>query len=727
MNTALQRSVDRLLHRIPVDGMPAARELFSQLSYNYADAPLPLDRFAESERRWLHGAPLVLATAGDDGQPFRVIHAPLSDHAPQGRGFPLSMTAERAIAQRLLIDHPNALFLFSDVDGRHWHLANLRDVTLPELDAARIRRRSLRRIAVGPDERLRTAVERVTMLDVGPLRQRVTPGALRAADIRAAHEEAFDVSRVTEEFFRDYVQQFDALRQHVAAALGSADKAHDYAQQYLNRLMFLCFVQRKRWLGEDTQFLSTLWQTYREGRQPADTFGSEWLNVLFFEALNNKYTRDRSDRQYFPPTISEALVWAPFLNGGLFVQNGLDEEYAAAGGAVPDSLLSDMLRFLERYNFTIAEDTPLDQEVAVDPEMLGHVYESLVNKSDEVNERSQAGIFYTPRVEIDLMCRLALVRRLTNTLGEEHRDRLTEAVFALETDEKASADDHLGKHRLWRPIDEALGSLTVCDPACGSGAFLVGMLHVLDDLQARADAALGRDPRPYERKRRIIERSLYGVDVKGWAVRVAELRLWLYLVVESDAPLADLQYTPLLPSLEFKLRAGDSLVQRVAGVDLAHRQGGLIPPALRGRITRLKDDKKNYFHDAGSGSERVQARQRIQRDTRDLFGDILAGRQRELDAELRRLNAELAPRKDVLGERRAPANAADLEGRRAELQATRDEAAAALGAVRREGEVPFVWDLDFVEVLAGQGRGFDIVIGNPPYVRQEAIDDPLSP
>src|SRR5690606_4265427 len=145
--------------------------------------------------------------------------------------------------------------------------------------------------------------------------------------------------------------------------------------------------------------------------------------------------------------------------------------------------------FLERYNFTISEDTPLDQEVAVDPEMIGKVYESLVNVSEDgtADERSEAGIFYTPRTEIDLMCRLSLVDWLTNHLGEQHKSLRYDAVFAFTEDEKQSADANLRQYNLWPQIQHLLNTLQVLDPSCGSGSFLVGMLIVLDDLHQRID------------------------------------------------------------------------------------------------------------------------------------------------------------------------------------------------------------------------------------------------
>jgi hypothetical protein len=183
------------------------------------------------------------------------------------------------------------------------------------------------------------------------------------------------------------------------------------------------------------------------------------------------------------------------------------------------------------------ELTEEDEELTEEDEELTEEDEELTEEDEELTEedlRRRAGIFYTPRVEIDLMCRLALVDALSNRLGAEFRPLLYDVVFATDPDEKESADAALTAHNLWSRFNDALRSLTICDPACGSGSFLVGMLLVLDDLQARANQQLGIEETPYERRRRIIGNQLYGVDVMDWAVHVAELRLWLQLIVETE-------------------------------------------------------------------------------------------------------------------------------------------------------------------------------------------------
>ena len=226
------------------------------------------------------------------------------------------------------------------------------------------------------------------MLDLASINPDLEELSLLA--IQTGHEEAFNVEAVTKQFFEDYQSVFHDLQDDLTRQTADRRWAHDYALQFLNRCMFLYFIQRKRWLGEDTEFLRSFWESYQATSEQADLFVGRWLNVLFFEAFNNKF---HGGHRHFPDQIREALALAPYLNGGLFTENALDGEYDFQ---ISDQRFEGIFDFLENYNFTIAEDSPLDQEVAVDPEMIGKVYESLVNVSDEADERGDAGIFYTP-------------------------------------------------------------------------------------------------------------------------------------------------------------------------------------------------------------------------------------------------------------------------------------------------------------------------------------------
>jgi len=551
---------------------------------------------------------------------------------------------------------------------------------------------------------------------------------------------AFDVQAVTDAFFRDYEHVFAELQRLLYERTQDKVWAHDYALQLLNRLMFLYFIQRKStkdgryWLGNDRRFIRSFWEAYRASGE-RDAFLKKWLGVLFFEAFNERF----SPKPYLPKELNEALRLAPFLNGGLFRKGALDEQHSVE---LPDGffeLLFDRFQgttpgFLERYNFTISENTPLDREVAVDPEMIGKVYESLVNITFEGLEaedrRGRAGIFYTPRVEIDLMCRLSLVDWLANHLGEGRKPLLYEAVFAYDPQEKRQADEALARENLWPEFNRLLREVTVLDPACGSGSFLVGMLLVLDDLQERANRQLGIEETPYERRRRIIGQSLYGVDVMEWAVHVAELRLWLQLVIETELEPAELKFRPLLPNLSFKVRPGDSLVQELGGINFAlHRRHLDIPKHLKGRLTRLKGEKLKFYHGEAShyGSETELKQAEFQ-----LFREILENKAHALRNQIVTLTKriehpeQMQTLEGIAGEdRQLELRVEALRRERDELKGQLERIQEALGVLKTAEDVPFIWDIAFVEIFEGEKGGFDIVIGNPPYVRQERIAPPL--
>lgn len=549
------------------------------------------------------------------------------------------------------------------------------------------------------------------------------------ADTRRSYEwrgqwlAAFDKQKLTEAFFKEYRALFSILQTDLSEQTKDNAWAHDYALQFLNRCMFLYFIQRKRWLGNDPNFLKTFWTAYQNAGRPPDTFFDKWLKAMFFEAFNNKF---HGGHTQFPAEIQKTLQLAPYLNGGLFTENDLDDKHSFT---MSDLRFQQVLAFLDRYNFTVTEDTPLDQEVAVDAEMLGRVYESLVNLSQEADERGDAGIFYTPRTEIDLMCRLALVDHLANHMGESRKPLLYEAIFAYAPDDKRNADNRIEQENLWPELDTLIEKITVLDPACGSGSFLIGMLQALDDLAERSNRALGRQETPYERRKRIIGRSLYGVDVMRWAVEVAELRLWLQLIIETELAPAELKFRPLLPNLSFKVRCGNSLVQELGGINISHIRGDAdIPTPLKGRLTALKGDKLKYFNndkEAGAGKRTM-----LEKEEHDIFRDILRCRELELEKPLQKMRIELDAKSDGLfgGE-----NQNIDEAKRRKLQAKADPLAAELQKIRSalaaliKDKAPFVWDIAFVEIFHGERRGFDIIVGNPPYVRQEKISDPRLP
>ena len=701
-------------------GIEPLRELFwTELNYDRQNDGLSRRGWTDTSKNALADDPVLFATGGTDNA-FEVIYARLNSDR-------LLLTAERPVISKLLEDHPYTLFVFSNREQTDWHFVNVKyDATEDPK-----RRRLFRRITISPYEKLRTASERIAMLDlefINPNLEELSPLA-----IQGGHDKAFNVEAVTKQFFEDYKSVFHDLQDDLTSQTADHRWAHDYALQFLNRCMFLYFIQRKRWLGEDTEFLRSFWESYQATDEPADSFVDHWLNVLFFEAFNRKF---HGGHRHFPDQIREALALAPYLNGGLFTENPLDGEHDFQ---ISDQRFKGIFEFLENYNFTIAEDSPLDQEVAVDPEMIGKVYESFVNVSDEEDEQGDAGIFYTQRTEIDLMCRLALVDNLTNHLGEEHKNLLYEVLFAFAPDDKVAADETLTEAQLWEPLDTTLKELAVVDPACGSGSFLVGMLHILDDLRDRANQGLGREESSFDRKKGIIGQNLYGVDVKEWACHVAELRLWLALVIDAEFSPAELHLRnePLLPHFSFNIRCGDSLVQEIGGMNLATLRDAVsgVPRALKARITRLKNAKLQFFNNDPtcpyrSEKELEQEELRIFReliDTRTTnIEEQIDGLQQQIDGPRERqmrLDGTVEERPDQQLDLQAMEWQQQIEALTEDLDRLTETRSALVNA---KG-VPFVWDIAFVEIFTGEKGGFDIVIGNPPYVRQEDISDPNLP
>lgn len=577
----------------------------------------------------------------------------------------------------------------------------------------------LRILAVEPDNVYHTDLEVLRGISLVPDEQ-------RADIIRSKHEEAFSIERVTDEFFETYKRILnDQLEKTLAAQrIGTADQVHAFAQQLLNRLMFLYFLQKKGWLKwgdgtSDKRYMRTLWRKYLESKPRDGTFYRLWLSSLFFHAFNKRSSLMPAD---LPGDIRASFLNMPFLNGGLFAESELDH----LGFSVPDELFTSIFEeLLDKYNFTVREDTPLEVEVAVDPQMLGMVYESLINEED----RHQAGIFYTPRIEIDYMCRLSLIEYLHDVTGFS-KDVLIPFVMAPASEESLAGLTKEELQKLWSTLE----SVRVVDPAVGSGSFLVGMMNVLVQLYRAMAEPLGRHQNEFALKKRIISENLYGVDVKDWAVRVCELRLWLSLIIESEESQMDIYGQPLLPNLTFKARQGDSLVEEIAGVSLSLRSDyAHIPPSLKQRIQHIVDRKQDYFR-----GDRSVTSHEIDQLEHQLLSEVVDNKIKAIDAEIRRLEAPQqkafqAALEEIRGsldmtqaiiQRQEEARAKvqpQIDAKRAEKERLQRVAAS----VGKKGDKDyFLWDIDFAEVFL-ERDGFDIVIGNPPYVRQEEVAPPL--
>src|SRR4030043_590889 len=535
-------------------------------------------------------------------------------------------------------------------------------------------------------------------------------------DIWKRWKDAFSVEKVTDRFFEDYKDAFFELRKTFEKQKIPVKSAHELSQQFLNRLMFLYFISKKKWLNNDPKFIKWYWEKYREekrkGNAKENTFYEDWLRILFLEAFNNKY----SHPHYHPQDIKQILAAAPYLNGGLFHRNDLDD----LPFAISDSLFEKVFTFFEKYNFTIREALPLDVEVAVDPQMIGYVYESLSNVAEEIYERQDLGIFYTPTVEVDFMCRRSLVEYISNHLTELPKEWIYRLLF--DEDKKVVAE-YIAKKNLWYRLEELLDNLAVVDPACGSGAFLVGMLHVLVELYRLIYSYINREMPEFELKKMLNGNSLYGVDVMPWATHSAELRLWLQLIIEEDIPYEQRKLFLLFPNLNLRLRVGDSLVQGVGGISL-HIRDSRLSPSLKRKISALKSEKEKYYNNDPSAKFKSD-KTMLQEELR-IFGEILDDRIvtlrkdiQGLEGEKRKLQMEMfeelkkdKSKQTLLFEEEIKAKENQIEN----LKETKRK-------IQSPEQKPFIWDIDFSEIFGDKG-GFDIVIGNPPYIRQEKIAPP---
>ena len=569
----------------------------------------------------------------------------------------------------------------------------------------------IKRFAITPDNRnkLRTPQEQLQNLNLTGIQ-------IEPALIRERIEEAFKVEVITEKFYDGYIAVFEDIKKSLQKERAKEvedkeKKLKDFIHQVLNRMMFIYFVQKRGCFANDKNFLANFWDVYKNKFKGDDKFHKEWLNVLFFEALCKQYR----NRDYLG-NLNEVLKDAPYLNGGLFEENELDR----IGWEIPDELFDEVFEFFEGYNFTVEESTPLEIDIEINPEMLGNIYELLVNV-EEKEEQAKAGIFYTPKTEIELMFRRSLVEFLFNKTGIS-KEKIYRFVFI---DEETKPEGIFPKNEAAAILKE-LDEILVLDPACGSGHYLVVMSQILYQLKEILWKITGeKHLDKYDEKKKIIEHNIYGNDIKKWAVQVAKLRLWLDLFVDADLKQLRSQREPILPNLNFKIRYGDSLLQRIGNeIVNIRRTKNLFHSS--GKTEQLKNliSKKQYVYESGS----VKDFELTLKSEKDLLINTISNEVIKLQKEIQRVNTELArgtgfqddlyikkAEQKLLFEEELKKEKASLEKELEQIKKYREELA-------KLKEPPMIWDLAFAEVFMMK-NGFDIIIANPPYVRQEEISD----
>jgi hypothetical protein len=519
--------------------------------------------------------------------------------------------------------------------------------------------------------------------DLETLAELVAPPDAGPTALTIRHTRALDRARVTRQFFDDVRARRDAIaRAWRGIPRTLSAEREQLALLLLCRFMFLYFLQRRGHLADDPHYLGNRLARFR--RNPAaGSFYRQVAIPLFFGALNTRPENRAAD--------ARALGRLPYLNGGLFEPHALERRYPTLD--LPDPPVFQLFdQLLERYRFTTrdAADDLIEgaHDVGIDPEMLGRVFEGLM----AADRRGDTGTFYTPSATVD--------RLVADTLAVHLAPDDAATSLAIRSND-ASALPAAERRRVRR----TLPSLTVLDPACGSGAFLLGALSriarlraALDDLD---DSAIRRD---------IVGNTLHGVDLQGDAALLCALRLWLALAETA----ADGRTVQPLPNLDRQVRQGDALLDPLelgrADLDDRDGRGAAADPAVRAALRSLHPLTRDYL--AAEPGHKEELRRQIANAETDLAKAWI----RALDHRLERTAAELAAAadaRDFFGEHAAGARAA-----RASLVPNRDRRTELLRLERSladDGTMPFFsFPIHFAHAAA---RGFDLVLCNPPWVR----------
>ena len=500
-----------------------------------------------------------------------------------------------------------------------------------------------------------------------------------------AIKNAFSVEALSDDFFEEYRKQYaDFVKfltgkkyvkkgnkwveeeegtpdpQFFSSFGGDEKMVRDYVKKMMGRIVFLYFLQSKGWLAGNYHYMHDLFT----GSEQKDDFLDKVLEPMFFGLLNTK----PEDRRTAPLVNGVGVKYIPnadqipYLNGGLFQQEKIDE----VDSRFPAKMFQSLFDFFDSYNFTIDENDPNDAEVGVDPEMLGKIFENLLE------DNKDKGAFYTPKEIVRYMCQESLIAYLqTHESDEAVKQHIANFVKTYNVEELGGAFSELAAS-----IDQRLKDVKICDPAIGSGAFPMGLLREL--YACRKAIEIFDADNAADIKRHIIQNNIYGVDIEKGAVDIARLRFWLALIIDEKEPMP-------LPNLDFKIMQGNSLLESYKGVDLSQVQ----------KKVRVSNSKKNRGVLSLSFDEQDDMAN-IQRLVKQYF-DITDHVRR--DECRNQINHYI---KDYI-KKCGPAIAEEVD----DLEIPNDQF--------------FLWHTYFADVF--ENGGFDIVIGNPPYGATLEEDD----
>lgn len=551
-----------------------------------------------------------------------------------------------------------ALVVFDS--GDHWRLSFICDIK----DEATSPKRYT--YVFGSDDLLyRTPIERFNFLK----KKGVSFETLKAA---------FSVEALSDEFFDKYREQYADFIQYITGKrfvkvgskweekmLGEPNvalmqafnynekKIRDYVKKMMGRITFLHFLQRKGWMCGDLNYMHNMFENSAYKNDYLDSC----FEPLFFGILNTKPTEREILFTKYGWDKSLLAEWKdiPYLNGGLFERDEEDEPKSR----FPAEYFKRLFQFFSEYNFTIDENDPNDAEVGVDPEMLGKIFENLLE------DNKDKGAFYTPKEIVRYMCQESLIAYLeTNT--SIAKDKIRQFVLSPEEGVKDIPENKKPK------LLTALKEVKICDPAIGSGAFPMGLLNEL--LHCR-EVLSGDHYDRAEIKKSIIQNNIYGVDIEKGAVDIARLRFWLSIVVDEETP------SPL-PNLDYKIMQGNSLIESFMGVDLS-------------KLTY----EKEYKEDKGEISLFDDEKNRLQKTVSHLLSSYYSCSDHDRKVTLQQ-------------------EISDTINKQLEAQAYDPAILDKLKTINlAENNNFFLWHTWFSDVFNRDDKeGFDIVIGNPPYV-----------
>lgn len=561
--------------------------------------------------------------------------------------------------------HLMIVFHYEDIADRQWRFSyaykgdSLKDST------------SAKRYTYvfGKDYRGRTAAERFQILADSP---RNNENFEEAFSVAALSDEFFDKYRAYYAAFVEYITgerysderelnnqlskfnwlQKDSNNQFTAVFESKAKEARDYIKKMFGRIVFLYFLQRKGWLYDnngvgDSQYMKHLFEkAERDGI--AETFLDDVLELLFFYVLNTKKEQRVETALADNKDIKILPGWAhiDYLNGGLFNPDEIDPKKCT----FPAIYFKELFSFLDGYNFTIDENDQEDAEIGIDPEMLGRIFENLLE------DNKDKGAFYTPKEIVEYMCRESLIAYLQVNPKHYTQDKARNFIETLDID--------ILNEEERKEIERRLISVKICDPAIGSGAFPMGIVNLLAKtfIVLRTYSSIDQA----KMKRYIMQNSIYGVDIEQGAVDIARLRFWLAMVVEEEKALP-------LPNLHFKVMQGNSLVESYKGRDLSKiclstGSSGMGGFDFSGYQELLRNDIRKFYE-----TDTHEERDKTLNEIKNLV--ITQIFEETQDQNL------LKDIKDVSA-----------------------------------NEKFFLWHTWFADVF--EKGGFDIVIGNPPYLKE---------